>query len=165
MDAGYILEMLQAEPVDLKDLPEEFGIYALWDHDKQIRYIGSTPKATEGFRTRVCNKHSTGSEGRSHKFSQAYCTGRMWRHCKKLTIRQPLSMRQRPIETQLRSCATHLSAGIVLQATSRSLADRYPNPTSPVSRLLSLRFSGWLRQACGSGKASASNPFQSQLNS
>ena len=84
MDAGYILEMLQAEPVDLKDLPEEFGIYALWDHDKQIRYIGSTPKATEGFRTRVCNKHSTGSEGRSHKFSQAYCTGRMWRHCKKL---------------------------------------------------------------------------------
>ena len=85
MDTRSIFEKLtQSEPVHLADLPEEFGIYALWDHERQIRYIGSTPKATEGFRTRIYSKHATGSEGRSHKFTQAYCTGRMWRYCKKL---------------------------------------------------------------------------------
>ena len=85
MDTRSIFEVLtRSEPVNLSDLPEDFGIYALWDHEKKIRYIGSTPKATEGFRTRIYNKHATGSEGRSHKFTQAYCTGRMWRYCKKL---------------------------------------------------------------------------------
>lgn len=77
-------KLTDAEPVNLADLPEGFGIYALWDHERRIRYIGSTPKATEGFRTRIYSKHATGSEGRSHKFTQAYCTGRMWRYCKKL---------------------------------------------------------------------------------
>jgi hypothetical protein len=85
VDARSIFERLtQFEPVNLADLPEEFGIYALWDHERQIRYIGSTPKATEGFRTRIYSKHATGSEGRSHKFTQAYCTGRMWRYCARL---------------------------------------------------------------------------------
>jgi hypothetical protein len=85
VDARSIFEKLtSAEPVNLANLPEEFGIYALWDHAREIRYIGSTPKATEGFRTRIHSKHATGSEGRSHKFTQAYCTGRMWRYCKKL---------------------------------------------------------------------------------
>lgn len=65
--------------VRLAELPESFGIYALRDHNGIVRYIGSTPKHTEGFRTRIFGKHTTGSEGRSHKFSQAYCTGRMWR--------------------------------------------------------------------------------------
>ena len=84
MTSLEILEELRtSEPQPLTDLPEKFGIYALWDHEKKIRYIGCTPKATEGFRTRVGSKHVTGSEGRSHKFSQAYCTGRMWRYCKK----------------------------------------------------------------------------------
>ena len=77
-------QLTLSKPINLADLPEEFGIYALWDHEGQIRYIGSTPKATEGFRTRIHSKHATGSEGRSHKFTQAYCTGRMWRYCKKL---------------------------------------------------------------------------------
>ncbi len=85
VDSRSIFERLtRSEPINLADLPEEFGIYALWDHERQIRYIGSTPKATEGFRTRIYSKHATGSEGRSHKFTQAYCTGRMWRYCKKL---------------------------------------------------------------------------------
>ncbi|WP_418512144.1 hypothetical protein [Corallibacter sp.] len=85
MNSLEILENLRtSEPQLLTDLPETFGIYALWDHEKKIRYIGCTPKATEGFRKRVGSKHVTGSEGRSHKFSQAYCTGRMWRYCKKL---------------------------------------------------------------------------------
>ena len=85
MEARSIFDQLTcSEPVALSELPDEVGIYALWDHEGQIRYIGSTPKATEGFRTRIYNKHATGSEGRSHKFSQAYCTGRMWRFCKKL---------------------------------------------------------------------------------
>lgn len=85
VDSRSIFERLtRSVPINLADLPEEFGIYALWDHERQIRYIGSTPKATEGFRTRIYSKHATGSEGRSHKFTQAYCTGRMWRYCKKL---------------------------------------------------------------------------------
>ncbi|MFI4939125.1 MAG: hypothetical protein ACHP7O_02075 [Burkholderiales bacterium] len=71
-------------PKNLENLPKTFGLYALWDHTAQIRYIGCTPKATEGFNIRVGNKHVTGSEGRSHKFSHAYCTGRMWRYAKNL---------------------------------------------------------------------------------
>jgi len=85
MDSKDIFRKLTyTEPKSLIGLPDSFGIYALWDHEGKIRYIGCTPKATEGFRVRVGNKHVTGSEGRSHKFSQAYCTGRMWRYCKKL---------------------------------------------------------------------------------
>tara|TARA_B100000446_G_C10413167_1_gene291782 strand:- start:122 stop:706 length:585 start_codon:yes stop_codon:yes gene_type:complete len=85
MDSKDIFRKLtSSEPKSLIGLPDSFGIYALWDHEGEIRYIGCTPKATEGFRVRVGNKHVTGSEGRSHKFSQAYCTGRMWRYCKKL---------------------------------------------------------------------------------
>lgn len=83
--------LTQSEPQSLIGLPDIFGIYALWDHEEKIRYIGCTPKATEGFRIRVGNKHVTGSEGRSHKFSQAYCTGRMWRYCKKLAPATALS--------------------------------------------------------------------------
>jgi hypothetical protein len=87
-----ILEKLRTSELQpLTDLPEKFGIYALWDHEKKIRYIGCTPKATEGFRTRVGSKHVTGSEGRSHKFSQAYCAGRMWRYCKKFDPSAALS--------------------------------------------------------------------------
>ena len=85
MDPRSIFSQLSdstPEPLDVLD--NDFGMYALWDHIGQIRYIGCTPKATEGFRVRVTNKHVTGSEGRSHKFSQAYCAGRMWRYCKKL---------------------------------------------------------------------------------
>jgi hypothetical protein len=85
MNSSDIFKKLTtSKPQSLIGLPNSFGIYALWDHEDKIRYIGCTPKATEGFHIRVGNKHVTGSEGRSHKFSQAYCTGRMWRYCKKL---------------------------------------------------------------------------------
>ncbi|UYM16301.1 hypothetical protein [Endozoicomonas euniceicola] len=85
MDSKDIFHHLTSStPMPLTELPNSFGIYALWDHEHQIRYIGCTPKATEGFKIRVGSKHVTGSEGRSHKFSQAYCTGRMWRYCHKL---------------------------------------------------------------------------------
>ena len=85
MESKNIFEKLtSSKSKSLIGLPNAFGIYALWDHENEIRYIGCTPKGTEGFSIRVGNKHVTGSEGRSHKFSQAYCTGRMWRYCKKL---------------------------------------------------------------------------------
>lgn len=83
-EARQVLERLATQrPVPPSVLPDAFGIYALWDHTNAIRYIGCTPKATEGFRVRVANKHVTGSEGRSHKFSDAYCVGAMWRYCKR----------------------------------------------------------------------------------
>lgn len=85
MNAREILHLLTTSPpVPPIALPEAFGIYALWDHDGVARYIGSTPKATEGFHTRIANKHVTGSEGRSHKFSHVYCVGRMWRYSARL---------------------------------------------------------------------------------
>jgi hypothetical protein len=85
MDPKHILQALRdSVPMGLVDLPGRFGLYALWDHTSQIRYIGCTPKRTEGFDQRVGHKHVTGSEGRSHKFSHAYCTGRMWRYVKGL---------------------------------------------------------------------------------
>lgn len=85
MDSHRVFGLLQGSiPVPPVNLPDLFGLYALWDHDGVIRYIGCTPKATEGFNTRIVNKHVTGSECRSHKFSHAYCVGRMWRYCKKL---------------------------------------------------------------------------------
>ena len=85
MNTTHIFRLLcESKPMSLVELPPSFGIYALWDHEDQIRYIGCTPKATESFRVRVANKHVTGSEGRSHKFSQAYCVSRMWRYAPKL---------------------------------------------------------------------------------
>jgi DNA polymerase-3 subunit epsilon len=42
-----------------------------------MRYIGIA--YSEGFKVRIRNKHATGSEDRSHKFSAAYNTGRLWR--------------------------------------------------------------------------------------
>jgi hypothetical protein len=92
LDARSILDhLVRSEPTQLARLPKDFGLYALRDHAGEIRYIGCTPKATEGFRTRIFSKHATGSEGRSHKFTQAYCTGRMWRYCKKLHPQQALA--------------------------------------------------------------------------
>lgn len=82
--ADILAALCESTPRRLEGLPETFGLYALWDHAGVIRYIGCTPKATEGFRVRVGNKHVTGSEGRSHKFSHAYCTGRMWRYQRRL---------------------------------------------------------------------------------
>ena len=73
-----ILDQLRDQAgVVLNELPSSSGIYALRDHLGTIRYIGIAH--TEGFRTRISNKHTSGSEDRSHKFSAAYNSGRMWR--------------------------------------------------------------------------------------
>ena len=78
MNAAEVLERLRSQPgVQLVGLPSSSGIYALRDHSGAMRYIGIAH--AEGFRTRISNKHTTGSEDRSHKFSCAYNVGRMWR--------------------------------------------------------------------------------------
>ena len=78
MDARSILSALRDQRgVSLPDLPGSSGIYTLRDHKGSIRYFGIAH--TEGFRIRIRNKHATGSEDRSHKFSAAYNSGRLWR--------------------------------------------------------------------------------------
>ena len=80
LDPHSVLDTLtSSEPVALEKLPDEHGVYALFDHTGQVRYFGVTAAADGGFRVRINNKHVTGSEGYSHKFSHAYNTGRMWR--------------------------------------------------------------------------------------
>lgn len=75
-----VLQALQDQtPTALAELPNSHGVYALVDHAGSIRYIGVTESPKMGFRRRIFQYHVTGSEGRSHKFSQAYNTGRMWR--------------------------------------------------------------------------------------
>jgi hypothetical protein len=54
-------------------------MYALHDHNGDIRYVGITKKDDYGFYGRIMNRHTSGSEGRSHKFSHAYNTARMFR--------------------------------------------------------------------------------------
>jgi len=77
--ANVFRTLMSDEPVRLEALPSEHGIYALHDHSGTIRYIGITKVDKFGFRGRINSRHVTGSEGRSHKFSHAYNTGRMWR--------------------------------------------------------------------------------------
>jgi hypothetical protein len=80
LDPASVLKALAfREPVALVDLPEERGVYALFDHAGRIRYIGKTESESAGFRDRIYKRHVTGSEGHSHKLSQAYNTGRTWR--------------------------------------------------------------------------------------
>ncbi|MFA9200694.1 MAG: hypothetical protein ACEQR8_05830 [Cypionkella sp.] len=78
MEPNEIIERLRScSGLPLERLPGTSGIYALRDHTGTIRYIGIAH--TEGFRVRIRNKHATGSEDRSHKFSAAYNSGRLWR--------------------------------------------------------------------------------------
>jgi hypothetical protein len=80
LDPTIVLHgLINAEPVRLLELPHYHGIYALHDHHGAIRYIGITKATDSGFYDRIYSRHVTGSEGRSHKFSHAYNTGRMWR--------------------------------------------------------------------------------------
>ena len=77
-DPHIILESLRSQPTQrLSGLPASSGLYALWDHSGVMRYIGIAH--SEGFRTRILSKHRTGSEEKSHKFSAAYNSGRLWR--------------------------------------------------------------------------------------
>jgi hypothetical protein len=80
LDPAVVLRsLITIDPVRLDALPREHGIYALHDHRGAIRYIGITEADKYGFHGRINNRHVSGSEGRSHKFSHAYNTGRMWR--------------------------------------------------------------------------------------
>lgn len=72
-------ELISRVPSRLETLPRDNGIYALHDHAGDIRYIGITKGDKNGFYGRIYSRHVSGSEGRSHKFSHAYNTGRMWR--------------------------------------------------------------------------------------
>jgi hypothetical protein len=115
-----ILQKLQEQmPVALADLPNEHGVYALFDHSGSIRYIGVTESPDMGFWRRIFQYHVTGSEGRSHKFSQAYNTGRMWRSRKgnpeQLTVNAKLA---KSLRTKF--CRTYCKATYV--AIPRSAA-------------------------------------------
>jgi hypothetical protein len=77
--AAVLRGLTTGDPVSLGALPREHGIYALHNHTGSIRYIGITKADKQGFYGRINNRHVTGSESRSHKFSHAYNTGRMWR--------------------------------------------------------------------------------------
>ena len=78
MKASAVLEQLRLQKgVRLETLPATSGVYALRNHTGEICYVGIAH--SEGFRTRIYSKHTTGSEDRSHKFSCAYNVGRMWR--------------------------------------------------------------------------------------
>ena len=80
LDPRAILrDLTTRDPVRLDALPRDHGIYALHDHTGSIRYIGITKADKYGFHGRINNRHVSGSESRSHKFSHAYNTGRMWR--------------------------------------------------------------------------------------
>ncbi|MGE3244958.1 MAG: hypothetical protein AB7F96_12630 [Beijerinckiaceae bacterium] len=81
MNAQSIFTLLSTQtPVITCDLPRtQRGIYGLIDHAGQLRYIGSTSAENENFRKRIHQRHRTGSEHVSHKFSAIYNCGRMWR--------------------------------------------------------------------------------------
>lgn len=83
LDQTFVFRaLLSSSPVGLNDLPRSRGIYALHDHMGTMRYIGITQSSSSNFYDRIYNRHVTGSESRSHKFSHAYNTGRMWRALK-----------------------------------------------------------------------------------
>ncbi len=86
-------DLMSCEPMRLNALPHDHGIYALHDHTGAIRYIGITKSEDSDFYDRIHNRHVTGSEGRSHKFSHAYNTGRMWRD--KKDVRPDASLAKR----------------------------------------------------------------------
>tara|TARA_R110000751_G_scaffold71441_12_gene145039 strand:+ start:2080 stop:3243 length:1164 start_codon:yes stop_codon:yes gene_type:complete len=79
-DARTCLEHLQSQKLQkLQDLPKDKrGIYALADHQGNIRYIGKTASPAESFHKRINQRHTTGSENYSHKFSSYYNVGRIW---------------------------------------------------------------------------------------
>lgn len=75
-DVKSILARLQsAPPTRLDELPNERGIYELYDHAGRPCYIGRTASMT--LRKRIYCYHVTGDRN-SHKFSAAYNAGRMF---------------------------------------------------------------------------------------
>ena len=105
---AHVLDRLRScSGVRLEDLPGSSGIYALRDHTGAIRYLGLAH--SEGFRTRIRNKHVSGSEDRSHKFSAAYNAGRLWRD------RHAKDGGDGSLAKRLRNCfiLTHCTASVV----------------------------------------------------
>lgn len=78
LDIRNALEaLLHGVALPLTDLPRRRGVYALIDHTGETKYIGKADRTN--FADRINNRHTTGSEANSHKFSHTYNTGRMWR--------------------------------------------------------------------------------------
>lgn len=73
-------KLLTAKPNPTVEAPRDArGLYGLIDHQRLLRYIGSTSSSNETFYKRIHQRHRTGSESTSHYFSRMYNTGRMWR--------------------------------------------------------------------------------------
>lgn len=119
-----VLQSLHEQtPVGLAELPNEHGVYALVDHAGSIRYIGVTESPRMGFRRRIFQYHVTGSEGRSHKFSQAYNTGRMWRS-RSADARQLACNAKLAKSLRTRFCRTYCKAAY-FPVTADQLADGF----------------------------------------
>jgi hypothetical protein len=72
--------LLEAEPRPTSEAPRDArGLYGLVDHLGALRYIGATQSVRQTLYQRIYNRHRSGSEGRSHHFSDMYNVGRMWR--------------------------------------------------------------------------------------
>lgn len=80
-----LVQLTTSTPLQLDALPETPGLYALYDHEGQIRYLGM---AAKDLRDRIFRRH-VGGDDNSHKFSSAYNAGRMW-HDRKHPVSDPL---------------------------------------------------------------------------
>lgn len=72
--AAILSRLLDETPMPLSAAPRGPGIYALYDHTGEPRYVGITAKC---LRDRIFNRH-VGGDDNSHKFSSAYNAGRMF---------------------------------------------------------------------------------------
>jgi hypothetical protein len=116
-EKDILARLANMSPIRTADLPDnQVGIYALIDHEGQLRYIGSTSANDESFYKRIHHRHRTGSETYSHYFSKVYNCGRMWRD-RKTQQKEP----DAKIAKALRSAfiATHCRAVFVPLAGSR----------------------------------------------
>lgn len=80
-----LAQLTTTRPLRLDALPVSPGLYALYDHERQIRYLGVTAKE---LKERILKRHVAG-DGNSHNFSSAYNAGRMW-HDRKHANSDPL---------------------------------------------------------------------------
>ena len=71
---AILARLLDTPPLHLSALPSQPGIYALYDHAGQVRYIGVTEK---GLKKRIAQYHVSGDDN-SHKYSSIYNAGRMF---------------------------------------------------------------------------------------
>lgn len=72
--AAILSRLLDTTPKHLSAVPRGPGIYALYDHASEARYVGITAKC---LRDRIFNRH-VGGDNNSHKFSSAYNAGHMF---------------------------------------------------------------------------------------